>query len=83
MGSISPLNKALGKLLALLRCAADLKQSEVAERAGLTQPVISAMEKGKSLSLNNLEGIAELYGMSLSELIAHAENRLNNKRGIF
>lgn len=53
-----------------LRKMRGLSQAELAERAGLSQPSIGAIEAGrKSPTLRTLEKIASALGISVSDLL--------------
>jgi transcriptional regulator with XRE-family HTH domain len=53
------------------RRAAALSQTELAERAGLSQTWISRLERGEeNPTLSTLEALARGFGITLSELFA-------------
>jgi transcriptional regulator with XRE-family HTH domain len=60
----------LGRRLKALRTARKLNQVTLAKRAGVTQPYIVAMEKGReNPTLDVLERLAKALKVSLAELV--------------
>ena len=47
------------------RIAAELTQTQLAERMGVSQPAIAKLESGKSVSLNTLKRYAQATGTKL------------------
>jgi transcriptional regulator with XRE-family HTH domain len=63
--------KEIGARVAEIRKARGLSQSDLAQKAGTTQPTISALESGsKPSGIDIFMGIARGLGMSLGELLA-------------
>ena len=63
-----------GGYIALLRKKADMTQSELAERLNITRQAVSKYEVGDSFpDVSILVSIAEVFGVSLDELIAAGE----------
>jgi len=61
---------SLGKKVRLLRCARDLSQEELAERADLDRTYISGIERGKrNISIVNIAKIAAALRVKISELL--------------
>ncbi|MBD2705529.1 helix-turn-helix transcriptional regulator [Spirosoma sp. BT702] len=64
------LQKAVGETVRAARKEAGLTQSELGELAGMKQPNIAALEKGKgNLSLDQLEKIAVALGKDVKVLL--------------
>jgi len=62
-----------GRKLKLARIGADLRQSDVAERAGLHQTHISLLERGKrGTSRETLAILADAIGCDITELMPDA-----------
>lgn len=53
----------LGRLIRERREALGISQKELADRAGLTQQMISKIERGKALPLPRLESISQVIGL--------------------
>lgn len=51
------------------RIDAGLTQTELAERSGISQPAISAVESGADVRLSTLERIAEALGVPAAKLV--------------
>ena len=63
-----------GKALSTLRKRADMTQNEVADRLNLSRQAISKYERGESFpDISVLIMIAELFGITLDELISYGE----------
>ena len=63
-----------GKALSTLQKHVDMKQNEVADRLNLSCQAISKHERGESfLDITILVMIAELFNVSLDELISYGE----------
>lgn len=68
----------LGKNIATLRKAKNLKSSELASMAGVKQPYISAIENGKKIpSLDVLQRIAKALDVTTSELLGEVPKQLS------
>jgi transcriptional regulator with XRE-family HTH domain len=63
----------LGRVIRLLRVDREIKQADLARKAGLTQSTMSAMENGNALTPANVEAISGALGLSASQLHAMAE----------
>jgi transcriptional regulator with XRE-family HTH domain len=74
---IKPTTKTIGSVIRLLRKERGLTQVQLADAAGLKQPVVSDLEAGASQSIENLVAIAIGLGMNLSDLIGAAEKMEN------
>lgn len=60
----------LAQKLRVLRMMRGWSQEQLAEASGLHRTYISLLERGQSnISLDNLEKIADAFGMSLAELL--------------
>lgn len=60
-------NKNIGKQLKELRISRGWKQTEVAEKVGLSRPAISNLEAGKrSLTLSTLKKFCEIFEIDIS-----------------
>ncbi|MBR3998259.1 MAG: helix-turn-helix transcriptional regulator, partial [Clostridia bacterium] len=63
-----------GGYIALLRKKADMTQSELADRLNITRQAVSKYEVGDSFpDVSILVSIAEVFGVTLDELIAAGE----------
>lgn len=74
---MSERNTKLGLRLRLMRKQRALTSQEVANAVGMTQSHLCAMERGQTDNprLNILRGLAEYYGLTVSELVGeHAED---------
>ncbi|MBS6959093.1 MAG: helix-turn-helix transcriptional regulator [Roseburia sp.] len=61
----------IGERLAKVRKEQGYKQKDIADKLNVSQQVISNIERNASSpDINVLRGLADLYGMSLDELIA-------------
>lgn len=66
--------KGLGKALYLHRMACGLKQTELAKRLNVSVTTISRYESDKqSLTADKLSEIADIFGVSVSDIIKTAE----------
>jgi transcriptional regulator with XRE-family HTH domain len=73
---VSERNTALGRRLRLLRKQSGLTSQEVANAVGMTQGHLCAIERGQTGNprLNILKGLADYYGLTVSELVGeHVE----------
>jgi transcriptional regulator with XRE-family HTH domain len=62
---------SIARILRQRRRAAALSQTELAERAGLSQTWISRLERGEeNPTLSTLEALARGFGVTLPELLA-------------
>ena len=62
--------KMMGRKLKALRTARKLNQTTLAKRAGVTQPYIVAMEKGReNPTLDVLEKLAKALKVTVAELV--------------
>jgi transcriptional regulator with XRE-family HTH domain len=62
----------LGERLAKVRKAKGYKQKELADLLHVSQQVISNIERNATTpDINFLKGAADIYGMSIDELIGH------------
>lgn len=66
----------VGEAIRILRKERGMSQQELAKRAGINRTTIARIETGvfKSLSLHNLEQVAEGLGLDLSTLLLKAES---------
>ncbi len=72
---------ALLRLLKETRAAANLTQTQLAERLGQSQSFVSKCERGeRRLDLIQLRKICQILGSSLPEFVAELERRLSRKR---
>jgi len=72
----------LGRRLFLIRTEARIQSCVVAERAGTTFSAYSSMERGfrKNISIDMLIRIANVYGMTLSQLFEGVDDVAYKKR---
>jgi transcriptional regulator with XRE-family HTH domain len=71
---MASLQKKLGLTIKKLRGDNDLSQEALASKVELHRTYIGVVERGKAtISLANLEKIADVFGIAVSELIARAE----------
>lgn len=67
---------SLHSRLRMLRETHGLKLREVADRAGITVSFLSDLERGRTLpSLDTLERIAAVYGLSVGEALVNVQIR--------
>lgn len=60
----------LGKHLAELRKKYKYKQTDIAEKLNISQQVVSNIERGVTVpDIGFLKGVADIYGISLDELV--------------
>jgi transcriptional regulator with XRE-family HTH domain len=72
---------ALLRLLKETRIAADLTQTQLAERLGQSQSFVSKCERGeRRLDVIQLRMICHILGSTLPEFVAELERRLSHKR---
>lgn len=73
------LETSFGVVLKALRTRAQLTQTELAGRAGLTSVYVSKLEHGKSSpTLTSIFSLSEALGVSAHELIREVEVRLQS-----
>ncbi|MGV3526552.1 MAG: helix-turn-helix domain-containing protein [Candidatus Sericytochromatia bacterium] len=72
------LKKVVAQLLRIGRLKENLTQSQLAEKAGLSQSDLSDVENGRSMDLDKIYKITVALDIRLSELILSAENALRN-----
>ena len=66
--------KAVGRLIAQRRKALGLSQAELAERLHVTDKAVSKWETGRGMpAIDSLEPLAEVLGLSVSELLSGRE----------
>ena len=66
--------KAVGRLIAQRRKALGLSQAELAERLHVTDKAVSKWETGRGMpAIDSLESLAEVLGLSVSELLSGRE----------
>lgn len=66
-----------GNRIKLLRTSLGLKQEHIAEYLGISREYVSMIENNeRDASLNNLEKLADLFGVELSDLINEDENNV-------
>lgn len=71
------LSQAVSATLRAERAAARLTQTELAERSGLGYQTVMRLEKGeRSPSVAQLAALCSVLGLSMSELVERAEQRL-------
>lgn len=71
----APLDYFLGCLVKILRTAKGLSQAELANRLGVSQAFISAVESGKRhLGTEHLAPLAREFGYKVSEIVSFAED---------
>lgn len=73
------LTSAVAATLRAERAAAQLSQRELAERAGIGYQTVMRMEKGDrpaALTVGHLAAVCAVLGLSISELVERAEQRL-------
>ena len=62
------IKEIFGQKVKLMRKAKELSQEDLAEKAGLNRPYISAIEKGKrNISLEVIEKLAEALEIEIKE----------------
>ena len=78
---MSKLRKQFGQNLRLLRLAEDWTQEEAAERLGMSLNFLSLIERGqKAPSFDNIELIAKVFRISVSELFGAPTGVQDGKR---
>lgn len=73
------LTTAVAATLRAERAAAKLTQGELAAQAGLGYQTVMRMEKGDrpaALTIDHLSAVCAVLGLSISELVERAEQRL-------
>lgn len=61
------------------RIAKNLKVSDVTEILGISQPTLSAWERGvKNPTIENLESLADLYGVTTDYLLGRDSHSINS-----
>ena len=80
---MSERNTELGRRLRLLRKQSGLTSQEVANAVGMTQSHLCAMERGETGNprLNILKGLADYYGLTMSELVGEHPEESASVRG--
>jgi len=69
---------AIGKAIRQVREDRQLSQDQLASKAGLDRSYVSSIENGKrNVSIQNLSKIANSLGVSLTEIVQLAEDRLS------
>lgn len=63
----------IGRQIKALRALRAWSQDDLAEHSGLTQTQVSAIERGKSQHIGNLEAVAKAFALTVSEMIKSAE----------
>jgi len=68
----------IGKAIRQVREDRQLSQDQLASKAGLDRSYVSSIENGKrNVSIQNLSKIANSLGVSLTEIVQLAEDRLS------
>jgi transcriptional regulator with XRE-family HTH domain len=76
------LRTALAEQIRLLRKECGFSQEELAWRSGLHRTYISMVERAKrSVTIDSLQSIALVLGLSASALLARAERSLRRRGG--
>lgn len=71
------LRLAVAATLRAERAAAQLTQQELADRSGLGYQTVMRLEKGeRSPNVGQLAALCAVFGMSMSDLVERAEQRL-------
>lgn len=71
------LGRAVAAALRAERAAAQLTQHELAQRSGLGYQTVMRLEKGeRSPNVSQLAALCAVFGLSMSELVERAEERL-------
>ena len=74
LGAVLTLRQGLGRAIRQLRAKAGYSQEAFALVAGLHRTYMGAVERGeRNISLENIERVAGALGVSVSRLLAHAE----------
>lgn len=73
---ITMLEIEIGKQIKALRALKGWSQTDLAEASGLGQGRISNLENGKSQSVENLKLVSDALGLTMAELVAAAEARV-------
>lgn len=69
-GMSEKLQKAVGETVRSARKQAGMTQKELGDLAGIKQPNVAALEKGRgNLSLDQLEKIADALGLSVEVIL--------------
>jgi transcriptional regulator with XRE-family HTH domain len=75
-GGHASARRLLADNLRLMRVMRRLSQTVLAEEAGVTQALVSAIERGRANpTLDSLERLALVLGVRVDELFAEAEGR--------
>lgn len=73
---MNSVKKNIADNLRHLRHASNMSQEEVAEKVGVSRQAVAKWEGGLALpDLVNCEALADLYGVSLNDLVRHDEQR--------
>ena len=62
---MNPDSAELGRRIRVERNRRDWTQRELADRAGLNQPAVSEIERGKAHTYDNLRRVADAFGVDL------------------
>ncbi|MBI2645090.1 helix-turn-helix transcriptional regulator [Candidatus Uhrbacteria bacterium] len=73
---ISQTDLALGILIKFIRQVTNTSQSEYATAMGVKQSTVASLEKGKALTIENLEKLSLFFGISIASLIQAAKDFL-------
>ena len=74
------LSQAVSATLRAERAAAQMTQAELAERSGLGYQTVMRLEKGeRSPSVSQLAALCSALGLSMSDLVERAEQRLRSR----
>ncbi|GEM_PF-6427906 len=68
---------ALGILIQFIRKVTNISQLECAIAMGVPQSTFASLEKGKALTIENLEKLSMFFGVSISSLIKAAKDFLD------
>lgn len=72
-----------GEKLKKLRQNIDMTQEELADKLNVSRPAVSKWETGKGYpSLESLKDIADLFGISIDELISDEDIKIKKKIGV-
>lgn len=72
---MTTIKAALGRAIADIRGEREMNQEQLAERAGIGQPKLSKIERGKQdITADALGGVADALGVKASEIWARAES---------
>ena len=78
----SPVNKEIGKRLALFRKAAALTQVQLAQNLDISQPLMAHYEAGRrSIPVSSLVPISQLLKISVDDLLLAPQSDLPKRPG--